>query len=169
MEIILAQEKDLNELNILIDNTRAYMDNNNIPIWNDFYPYCEFESDIKNNELYIVKQNGKIVSVFCLSEKFDCPTLFYWKEKKTKALYLSKLAVDSNNLKNGIGTQAVRFAEIYAKDNGYKYLRLTVAEVNEPAIKLYSKNGFKKVEGHSKNEYITKCNNTELAFEKEIF
>ena len=31
------------------------------------------------------------------------------------------------------------------------------------------KNGFKQVKGTSKNEYITKCDNTELAFEKEIF
>ncbi len=169
MKIILANEKDLNELKLLIDNARAYMDTNGVPIWNDFYPFEEFKSDIKNDELYIVKQNEKIVSVFCLSEKFDCPTLFYWKEKKTKALYLSKLAVEPSALKKGIGTQVVRFAETYAKQNNYKYLRLTVAQVNTPAIKLYTKNGFKQVEGSSKNEYITKCNNTELAFEKEIF
>ena len=169
MEIVLASEKDLNNLRLLIDNTRAYMDENGAPIWNDFYPFEEFESDIKNDELFVIKQNDKIISVFCLSEKFDCPALFYWKEKKAKALYISKLAVASNLLKNGIGTQAVRFAETYAKEHGYKYLRLTAAEVNTPAIKLYTKNGFKQVEGTSKNEYITKCNNTELAFEKEIF
>ena len=169
MDIILATEKDLKNLKLLIDNARAYMDSNNVPIWNDFYPFEEFENDIKNNELYIVKQNEKIVAVFCLSEKFDCPALFYWKEKKTKVLYLSKLAVEPLTFKKGIGTQTIRFAETLAKNKDYKYLRLTVAKVNEPAIKLYTKNGFKQVEGTSKNEYITKCDNTELAFEKEIF
>lgn len=169
MEIILATEKDLNNLKLLIDNARAYMDENGVPIWNDFHPYGEFESDIKNDELFVIKQDGKIVAVFCLSKKCDCPALFYWKEKKANALYISKLAVDTALLKKGIGTQAVRFAENYAKENGYKYIRLTAAEVNTPAIKLYTKNGFKQVEGSSKNEYITKCNNTELAFEKEIF
>ena len=169
MEIVLATEKDLNELKLLIDNARAYMDTNGMPIWNDFYPFEEFESAIKSDELFIVKQNERIVSVFCLSEKFDCPALFYWKEKKTNALYISKLAVSPELFKCGIGTQVVRFAEAYAKEKKYNYLRLTVAKVNEPAIKLYTKNGFKQVEGTSKNEYITRCDNTEFAFEKEIF
>ena len=168
MEITLASEKDLPELETLVAIVRNYMDNSGIAIWNKFYPFEEFESDIKNNELFIVKQNEKIIAVFCLSSKVDCPTLFYWKEKNTNALYFSKLAVDPDYLNKGIGTQAIRFAETHAKENGHKFLRLTVAEVNTPAIKLYTKNGFLKVKGISKNEYITKCNNTEFAFEKEI-
>ena len=34
-----------------------------------------------------------------------------------------------------------------AKDKGTKYLRLFVVDINEPAINLYIKNGFKRVDG----------------------
>ena len=34
-----------------------------------------------------------------------------------------------------------------AKSFGMEYLRLFVADINKPAIQLYVKNGFRKVEG----------------------
>ena len=44
----------------------------------------------------------------------------------------------------GIGSLMLEKAKEVAKNLGAEYLRLFVADINEPAIQLYIKNGFTK-------------------------
>ena len=52
-----------------------------------------------------------------------------------------------------------------AKRKEAKTIRLAVAKVNVPAISLYEKMGFKRVDGVFKNQFITECDNEEFGYE----
>lgn len=49
--------------------------------------------------------------------------------------------------RKGIGSAMLREAAELARKKGAEYLRLFVVDINEPAINLYLKNGFKRGNG----------------------
>lgn len=62
-------------------------------------------------------------------------------------MYIDRLGVNVDYLKQGIGCIMLEKAMELAKEKGVEYLRLFVVDINKPAINLYIKNGFKKAEG----------------------
>lgn len=52
-----------------------------------------------------------------------------------------------NYLRKGIGSLILEKVKETAKALGAEYLRLFVVDINQPAIHLYVKNGFKKIDG----------------------
>lgn len=169
MELRLARKNDLLKLNNLFDEIIADMYKKGIKIWHEIYPYCEFESDIQNKNLYILTENENIVATFCLFEDSNAKESFEWENKNANAMYLSRLAVNVNFLRRGCGNIALNYAINIAKEKSANFIRLFVAESNIPAIKFYEKNGFKKVSGQT-SEYAEpfKCEIIEYAYEKRI-
>lgn len=70
-----------------------------------------------------------------------------WKEPTSKASYIDRFGVNVDYLNQGIGVTMLQHAAKIAKERDSKYLRLFVVDINRPAIKLYTKNGFEQVEG----------------------
>jgi ribosomal protein S18 acetylase RimI-like enzyme len=70
-----------------------------------------------------------------------------WKYNAGKALYIDRLGVNVNYSRKGIGSYMLTKAREKAKNLGAEYLRLFVVDINEPAICLYTKNGFTKASG----------------------
>ena len=70
-----------------------------------------------------------------------------WSDEQGKALYIDRFGVNVDYLRRGIGSIALNMAAARAGELGAEYLRLFVVDINEPAINLYVKNGFKKAEG----------------------
>ena len=66
MNIRLAAKKDLAELNALFKS--VVKDLNDIKkidmLWGDVYPFCEFEYDIENNEMYVIENENRIIGSF---------------------------------------------------------------------------------------------------------
>jgi ribosomal-protein-alanine N-acetyltransferase len=58
--------------------------------------------------------------------------------------YITNIAVHPNFRKKGLATALVRLLDSYAKNNGLSMLTLEVRQKNSPAIKIYSKAGFKQ-------------------------
>lgn len=56
--------------------------------------------------------------------------------------YILDIAVKPGHRARGIATRLLERAEEYAKDRGLRYIGLTVAPGNEPALKLYQKLGY---------------------------
>ena len=65
-----------------------------------------------------------------------------WRDNQDRALYLDRLGVNGNYARMGIGSFMLEKAKETAKNLGAEYLRLFVVDINEPAIRLYIKNGF---------------------------
>ena len=123
------------------------MNEQNIKIWDDIYPCEFFEEDILNNRLYILIDNDDIVSAFALTKNNAGEATVEWTNNSDKIYYLDRLGVNKKYSKNGIGSYMVDKAKEISKYLGAEYLRLFVVNINEPAIHLYLKNGFKKVKG----------------------
>lgn len=64
-----------------------------------------------------------------------------------KAMYIDRLGVNVKYMKMGIGSLMIAKAKEITRTLGAEYLRLFVVDINEPAIELYHKNNFVKVNG----------------------
>jgi putative acetyltransferase len=65
-------------------------------------------------------------------------------------VYLGGLAVDPSKAGKGYGQQLLQETLEFARQQGFKRVELSVAAINEKAIRLYETNGFEK-EGVLKN------------------
>lgn len=63
-----------------------------------------------------------------------------------KTAFVDELYISEKYRGKGIGKTALKFAEDFAKEKGYKYLRLEVELSNTIAQKIYRANGFKEHE-----------------------
>ena len=167
MELVKAEKSDLQQLKVVFDNIVKNMHNNGVNIWNEYYPYEEFEYDIEANNLYLIKDGETIVATFGVYDSISGIDSFKWSCQDSDALYLGRVGVNINYLKMGIGSKIIEYAKIIAKNKGAKFLRLTVVDINKPAINLYLKNKFLKVEGVYK-EVIEETNTTLYEYGFEI-
>lgn len=147
MDFRLAVMQDLSQIKDMYQQIVKTMNQQNIKIWDDIYPCNFFEEDIKNNQLYVLLNNGEIVSAFVLRATNAGEKAVQWNDNHANVLYIDRLGVDVKYAKKGIGSLMLAKAKEVAKVLGAEYLRLFVVDINEPAIKLYIKNGFVKVDG----------------------
>ena len=169
MKLRLAVLEDLPELKIMFQKIIAQMYDNGIKIWNEFYPYEEFEGDIISNNLYLLTSKGVIVAAFGLYNSIAGRENFEWKDKKANSLYLGRLGVNPDFLRKGIGSLILDYAQKIAIKKGKTFIRLLVSDENIPAIKLYEKNGFVKISGrHCEFSEASNKNVVEFGFEKEV-
>lgn len=147
MDLRLAGKSDLPQLKTMYEKIIDNMNKNNIRIWDEIYPCGFFQADIENKSLYILTEDNDIVAAFALCESNDGEDHLKWKNIKGKALYIDRLGVNVNYLRQGIGGLMLKNAMRLAKQKNAEYLRLFVVDINKPAINLYLKNGFKRVDG----------------------
>lgn len=147
MNFRLAKKSDLPQLKMMYEKIIDNMNKNNIQIWDEIYPCAVFQDDIENASLYILTENNDIVAAFALCETNDGEAHLKWENTNEKALYIDRLGVNVNYPRQGIGGVMLKNAAELAKQKNAKYLRLFVVDINKPAINLYLKNGFKRVNG----------------------
>jgi len=148
VDLRTANINDLPKLKAMYRKIINNMKQNNISIWDEIYP-CEFFSDdIQNNRLYILIENhDDIVAAFALCESNNGESYVDWKSTTGKALYLDRFGVNVDYSRRGIGSIMLEHAITLTKQKDANYLRLFVVDINKPAIDLYLKNGFRRVDG----------------------
>ncbi len=147
MDFRLAVTQDLPQLKSVYKDIIQNMNKNQIQIWDNIYPCEFFEEDINSNRLYILLNNNDIVSAFALCDTNSGEKSVRWQNNQSKALYLDRFGVNMNYLRIGTGSFMLEKAKETAKNSGAEYLRLFVVDINKPAINLYFKNGFIRVNG----------------------
>ena len=168
MKTRLAKYSDLPQLKTMFDKVVKNMDSYGVCIWNEYYPYEEFERDIERQQLYLLMDEEVIVATFVLYEfKTTCLDCLTWQENTAKAMLLNRFGVNVDYLRQGMGVKALDEAKRIAKNQSAKYIRLTVVDSNTPAINLYKKYGFTKVDGIYE-EYIPESNTTLYEYGFEI-
>lgn len=147
MNLRLAIMDDLPKIKMMYQRITENMNKNNIQIWDNIYP-CEFlDEDIKHGQLYVIENNHDIVASFALCPSHLGENYVQWTGHHDKVLYIDRLGVNVDYLRQGIGSLAIKKALFLARQNDIQYIRLFVVDINQPAIQLYLKNGFKRVEG----------------------
>ena len=168
MDFRLAVMQDLASLKDMYRRIVKNMETQGLSIWDDSYP-CEFlEGDIQNKRLYVLLDNGSLVSAFALCDANAGARAVQWKDARAKALYLDRLGVDIHHTQKGIGRFMLAKAKELAKISGAEYLRLFVVDINEPAIKLYTKNGFVRAAGVYAETFEDGFTLREYGYETEV-
>lgn len=147
MDFRLAEESDLPQLKTMYQKIIDNMNKNGIRIWDEIYPCEFFQADIEDKTLYLLLEENEIVAAFVLCESNNGEDHLKWKSINGKALYIDRLGVNVNYLRQGIGGVMLKNAMKLAKRKDAESLRLFVVDINKPAINLYLKNGFKRVDG----------------------
>jgi len=142
-----ASAQELSQLKAIYRDIIRNMNDSQIQIWDDIYPCRYFDEDIRNNRLYVLLNDGEIISAFALCDTNPGERWIKWQDDSCKALYLDRLGVNVNYLRQGIGSLALEKAKETARNAGAEYLRLFVVDINKPAIRLYVKNGFTRGSG----------------------
>lgn len=147
MDLRLAQTGDLPALKAMYKKIICRMEQDGIPIWDEVYPCAFFEEDIEKGRLYVLTQGREIAAAFALCETDGGEPALSWKDPRGRALYLGRLGVSVDHLRQGVGSAALRSAMALAQEKGAEFLRLLVVDIDLPAIDLYRKNGFCQADG----------------------
>lgn len=148
MNFRLAEMADLDRLKAVFEKIIEKMNAENGRIWDDEYPCGCFEDDIKNRRLYVLTEEGIILSAFALWELApgDERNSLVWESDPAKAIYFGRFGVNVDCRKSGVGSVMLKNAVATARDKGAEYMRVFVAENNKPAQSFYLKNGFEKTD-----------------------
>lgn len=147
MNFRLAQENDISNLNMMYEKIIQSMVQQNIDIWVIVNPRDFFAEDIKNNRLYLLEENNEILGAFTVFDYTNGEKYINWINKKATPLYINRLGVNPDFKGNGIGAKLIENAIQLAKNKNFDALRLLVVDINLPAVKFYTKNGFLKSDG----------------------
>ena len=168
MNLRLAKKNDLPQLRVVYEKIIHNMNKNNIQIWDEIYPCEFFQEDIENERLYILTEGEDIIAACVLCESNPGEDHLKWQDVKEKALYIDRLGVNVNYLRQGKGELMLKNVVELAKQKNVKYLRLFVVDINKPAINLYLKSGFKQVDGIYEEKIDDDFVLREYGFEIEI-
>ena len=141
-------EADIAAAGAFYDGVVSWLDRHvNYPKWIcRVYPSVESARKMtKAGCQYICLDGGEIIGAFVLNTD---PQGAYekgrWKKNLEPGSYmvLHALAISPERQGHGLGTEVIRCCVDQAKANGYQALRVDIVPDNEPARKLYEKNGF---------------------------
>ncbi len=148
----LGIEDDIDELEQLYNDLNDYLEKGtNYPGWiKGIYPVRQNAIDgVNSGNLYVAKQNGKIVGSIILSHE---PEPAYHNAKwgiecdYSDIFVVYTFVVHPNFLKCGTGKALMDFAVQHSVKSNAKAIRLDVYESNIPAIRLYEKCGFNYID-----------------------
>ncbi len=166
MEIYKAKPSDLVEILYLLRECVRDMNQKGMKHWNSSYPGIEdIGHDLNKESIFLVKEKGICMGMVTLNESE--PEEYRginWSSNDSKVLYMKRMAVHPNWQEKGVAEMLVRFAENYARENKYNYIRLDTLSSNQSEAKLYANSKYDEVgEFHSTFQKIPfKC------YEKKI-
>jgi ribosomal protein S18 acetylase RimI-like enzyme len=141
MKIEKSNEIDMPQLLNLYTSCTVFLQKNNMSHWDNYWNVNTIKSNIINNELYSLIINGEIVGAICIS--LEKP--HYYKNKNTKSLYLSALAILPEHQNKGYGASLIRHAEDIASKKFINLITFDVLSDYEKLNKYYEKLGYKKL------------------------
>ena len=165
MDVRKAAAKDLQYLKEMYGEIVGEMKATGIDIWDEVYPSEFLSEDVEKERLYLLTEGEETVAAFALCGESGGENAVTWEDWSASALYLYRLGVSPRFLRRGIGSAALEKAVRIAGEKGAEYLRLFVVDSNEPAVNLYLKNGFHRVEGVYEDEIVPGFTLKEHGFE----
>lgn len=124
----------------IIKDVVSTMKRQGIDQWDEIYPRREdVYNDIQNNEAFGYFEEDKLCGYIALNDKFSTEYNSINWSVEGKALIVHRLSVLSSMQRKGIAKECMKFAEEYAKKNGYHSIRLDAFTQNQAALKVYER------------------------------
>ena len=149
MEIRKCKRSEIQRVGAFYDEVVAYLDEHvNYPRWMyKVYPtVSSVQKSTKEDCQFVCVDNGQIVGAFVLCEDAEGEYLQVdsWSLPLNISQYIvcHALATAPHLHRKGLGKQIVAYCINYAKQHGYRAMRLDVVPDNEPAKRLYESFGF---------------------------
>ena len=149
IDISLGAEVDIHEVSEMYDRVNDYLAVTvNYPGWKKgIYPArMDAESAVREKSLHVARIEEKIVGSMVLNHKpeeaFRGVKWLIDEEDYSKIIVVRTLMVLPEYLGQGIAGRMIDYTSDFAKNNGFKSIRLDVYEKNNPAIKLYEKKNY---------------------------
>jgi GNAT superfamily N-acetyltransferase len=137
---------DLVTIEKVLEDVKADMNSNGIDQWDSEYPNRKIlKQDIEHQVGYVYVENEKVLSYMVLNESYDKEyDLLTWKYG-SPFLVLHRLFVSPTAQGKGISSKMIKFAEQYARENGYNSIRLDAFSLNQTANMVYLQKGYELV------------------------
>lgn len=142
-----GQLKDLDEIYQLFQLAIVEMDQQQIPQWDSIYPNREvLKEDIINQELYVGKEEDKIVVVYVINMEADEQYRNgAWKKTKVPYRILHRVCVHPHYQNCGIGAATLSHIHEQMKKEQIEAIRLDAFSKNPYALKMYERAGYETV------------------------
>lgn len=147
--IRIAAEKDIYPVSATYQKLLIYeAEHQNNSNWKlGIYPTIQVPNEkVPKREMYVLEENKTICASMVLNhdqadEYQEIPWLY--KAEPGEVLVIHTLCIPPEMAGRGYGSAMVKFAQEYAREHGYKVIRLDTYAHNEPAKHLYLKWGFR--------------------------
>lgn len=146
MKIVQAVPNDLVEVLFLLKECITDMNEKGFKHWNNSFPGAEVMSKaIASGSLFIYKELELAKGMVILNE--EEPEEYKnieWQVSAEKVLYIKYLAVHPNWQRHGIAKKLIGYAEQFARERGFKALRMDLYSGLEASGRFSDDMGFKK-------------------------
>lgn len=122
-----------------------FMNNRGVRMWDDLYPTKDdLEKDIAGNNMYIAEHKGKAIAAAVINCYRD-PQYdeVQWEQPESSYMVIHRMCIDPEYTGMGLGDYMLYHCERMISERGYNHVRLDTFHKNYPALKLYSKFGYK--------------------------
>ena len=145
--IRIAKKEEIHQIITITRACADFMSSQNIFQWNENYPSKEaFEKDLKQNELYVLIQNEKIVGCITITSKIDAEYIpIKWLTPNKNNIYIHRLAIHPKFQGKGFAQKLMDFAENFAIRNRYSSIRLDTFSKNKRNQKFYELRHYKRL------------------------
>lgn len=145
LEVRKAELFELDRIDEMFGEARAFMASQNIDQWQDGYPErALLEKDITNGNRYVVCENEKIlatVGIFLGDEPDYAEIEGQWINDSSYAC-IHRICVDDSVKGLGLGGVMVRACEEICRKNKCRNIRCDTHADNKPMRRMLEKNGF---------------------------
>ena len=141
-----AEEKDLDDICLLIEKAIIKMEDMHIDQWDEQYPRREdFACDIRKGQCWVGIAEDVIAVVYTINS--ECDEQYQngaWKYRDCEYRILHRICVHPDYQNQGIAKSTLHMIEKTLKEEGVGALQLDVYSENPFSLALYQKGGYQK-------------------------
>ena len=147
MIIRKSLKEDVKDIMKIINRAKEFLKENGVDQWQDGYPNNEtIESDILNNDSYVVLKDNNIVATLAISfdgeKTYDVIYDGKWLSNGKYAV-IHRIAIDNEYKGTGVSSYILQKVYEICLDNNIHSIKIDTHEKNIPMQKLLKKNYFK--------------------------
>lgn len=146
MEFRLAEYKDLDSMEALVDRSKEYFRENKIDQWQKGYPNREsLGEDISRRQTYVLTKKGQVLAMLAAiygRDKNYKNIEGSWLSKEDNYIVVHRLAVGPDYKGQGLASLMLEEVEKLGRAKGAHSLRIDTHRDNKAMLRMLERSGF---------------------------